>query len=172
MQTTQQRVSDDIGSRMSAEQLAGELKKLSDAILFKNHKATDEVKDAVRVIANELERTAETIRKSGPALATLRDEATVQGHLALLEAKDKLTLLDQLVRTALDGAATSPTFIGETARLKLALARMDAADLFEEKRRLLKEESRRLETLTETTLREIDQHLAGISVAMNQHKPK
>lgn len=165
METTRQRTNEDHTNRLSPEQLAAELKKLSEAILFKNHRATDEVKDAVRVIVAELQRTADTLQKSGPALATLRDEATVQGHLALLEAKDKLTLLDDLVRTALDGAARSPTFIGETARLKLALARMDTADLFEEKRRLLKEERRRLEALTEAAMREIDERLAEISVA-------
>ena len=167
MRTTGQGVNDDGAEAASPEQLAGELKKLADAIVFKNHRATDEVKDAVRLIAGELQRTADTLQRSGPALATLRDEATVQGHLALLEARDRLTLLDDLVRTALDGAAKSPTFIGETARLKLSLARMDAADLFEEKRRMLQEERRRVEALTEVTLREIDDRLAALA-----HKPK
>jgi hypothetical protein len=144
--------------------------KLSDAVVWKNHRATQEVRDAVKIIAAELARTADTIRSCAPALATLRDQATVQGHLALLEAKDKLTLLDDLVRSALNGANESPTFIGETARLKLALARLNAADLFEEKRRLLTEESRRVEAMTDSTLNDIDARLAELVAPVNQRK--
>lgn len=169
MQTTREPKQTD-SARSSAEKLAEELKKLSAAVLWKNHRATDEVKDAVRLVASELARTAETIRSCAPALATLRDETAVQGHLALLEAKDKLTLLDDLVRSALDGASESPTFIGETARLKLALARMDATDLFEEKRRLLTNESRRIEAMTDATMKDIESRLDELAAAVDRKK--
>lgn len=149
----------------SPARLADELQKLSEAILWKNHRATQEVKDAVKIVAAELVRTAENLKDSAPALAAVRDEATVQGHLALLEAKDKLALLDDLVRNALQGAHMSPTFIGETARLKLALARMEAADLFEEKRRLLLEERRRVEAMNARALRELEARLSEIASA-------
>src|SRR5687768_12910767 len=124
MQTQQQPTEDRRGR--SAETLAGELKKLSQQILWRNHRAATELKDAVRVVARELEQTADALTASAPGVAM----ATVRGHLALLEAKDKLTLLEGLVRNALCGAAHSPTFIGETARLELALAKMAASDLF------------------------------------------
>lgn len=150
----------------SADQLATELKKLSDEIKWRNHRAAIEVKEAVQVVAGELDRTADALRACGPALAALRDEATVKGHLALLEAKDKMTLLEDLVRRALRGAAESPTFIGETARLKLALAKLEATDLFEDKRRLLNDERRRVEAMTQATLRELDVRLAEIAAAV------
>jgi hypothetical protein len=151
-----------------ADQLAAELKKLSDAIVQRNFRAADEVRDAVGVVAFELQRTADRLKASGPALAALRDEATLQSHLALLEAKDKLMLLDDLVRRALDGAAKSPTFIGETARLKLALARMEATDLFEQKRRLLSEERRRIEAMTDAALNDIDAHLTALTTTKDR----
>jgi hypothetical protein len=153
-----------------ANKLADDLKNLSDAILWKNHKATEELKDAVKIIAAELLRTADTIKASGPALATLKDEATVHGHLALLEARDKLALLEDLAKRALAGASHSPSFIGETARLKLALSRMEAADLFEEKRRALIEERRRLEVTTDATLRELDKRLGELRDAVMHKK--
>ena len=89
---------DDGDARPNAERLADELKKLSEAVLWKNHSATYELKDAVKLIAAELSRTADTLRKAAPALEALRDEAAVQAHLALLGAKDRLTLLDDLNR--------------------------------------------------------------------------
>lgn len=159
METTERAM----GDGGSAEQLAGELKKLSDEIQWRNHRAAAEVKDAVRLVAGELERTAETLRAGGQGLAALHEEAKVQGHLALLEAKDKVGLLADLVRRALRGAEHSPTFIGETARLKLALARMDASDLFEAKRRLLKDERRRVEEMNDATLRDLAARLAEIA---------
>lgn len=146
-----------------AERIALDLKKLSDAVLWKNSSATDEVKTAVKIVAGELARTADALQRSAPELGALRDEAMVQGHLAVLEARDRLTLLDELVRDALRGANQSPTFIGETARLKLALARMDAADVFEEKRRLLLEERRRLHMMNLTALRELQDRLAELT---------
>ena len=152
--------------QLRAEKLAKDLKKLSEAIVWKNHRATDEIKDAVKIVAAELVRAAETIKASGPALVALRDEASLQGHLGLLEARDKLALLEDLTRTALAGAAQSPTFIGETARLKLSLARMDAGDLFEEKRRALVEERRRLEVTTDSTLRDIDTRIGELAAAI------
>lgn len=150
------------GERPSAEHIADELKKLSDAVLWKNHRATDEVKDAVKIVAAELARTAEALKRSAPGLAALRDDAAVQGHLAILEARDKLKLLDDLVRNALHGAHQSPTFIGETARLKLALARMDAADIFEEKRRLMLDERRRIQQMNITALKELEDRLTDL----------
>jgi hypothetical protein len=149
----------------SASTLADEIKKLSEAVRWKNHRAPHELRDAVDVVAAELAQTAETIKVSAAALATLRDEAAVQGHLALLEAKDKLHLLDDLVRSALSGAGESPTFIGDTARLKLSLARMDAADLFEEKRRLLTQERRRVEAMSDATMKEMRARLDEIAAA-------
>jgi hypothetical protein len=149
--------------RRSAQQLGAELKKLSDEIRWRNHRAVAEVRDAVHVVAGELEQTAATLNASAPVLATLLDEATVQGHLALLEAQDRLTLLDELVRTALRGASSSPSFIGETARLKLALAKLEATDLFEEKRRLLKEERKKLEATTAQALKELDVRVEEIT---------
>jgi hypothetical protein len=151
------------GERPTAQHIADELKKLSDEVLWKNHRASDEVKDAVKLVAAELARTAEALKRSAPGLAALRDEAAVQGHLAVLEARDKLMLLDDVVRNALQGATSSPTFIGETARMKLALARMDAADLFEEKRRLMLEERRRIQQLNVTALRDLEDRLADLT---------
>ncbi len=164
------------GERPSARHIADGLKKLSDEVLWKNHRATEEVKDAVKIVAAELARTADALMRSVPGLATLKDEAEVQGHLAVLEARDKLTLLDELVRTALHGANASPTFIGETARLKLALARMDAADLFEEKRRLMLEERRRIQQMNVAALKGLEERLAElvkprVPLAHSKHTP-
>ena len=58
----------------SPERLADELKKLSEAVLWKNHRATDELKDAVKLVAAELSRTADTLRQSAPALEALRED--------------------------------------------------------------------------------------------------
>lgn len=148
--------------RASTERLAAELKKLSEALRWKNARASDEVKDAVHAIAQELERTAARLEESAPSLAALRDEATLQGHFAVLEAKDKLAVLEDAVRSALKGAGTSATFLGEAARMKLALARMDAADLFADKRRLLHEEHRRLARATDTTLHDLEKRLLDL----------
>lgn len=150
-------------SETDAERIALDLKKLSEAVLWKNSRATDEVKTAVKIVAGELARTADALQRSAAGLGALRDEATVQGHLAVLEARDRLKLLDELVRNALHGANESPTFIGETARLKLALARMDAADVFEEKRRLLLEERRRLQLMNLSALRDLQDRLAELT---------
>ena len=146
----------------SAEKLAAELQRLRDEVLWQNHRAGSEVKDAVQVLATELERTADTLKACAPALDALRESAAVKAHLALLEATDKLALLEDLVRSALSGAARSPTFIGETARLKLALGRLEATDLFEDKRRALMEQRRRLAQSTDATLEELDERLADI----------
>ena len=140
--------------------IADELKRLGSEVLARNHKAASEVRDAVRLVAEELDRTAEKLKKT--SLAALRDEGAVQAHLALLEAKDRMLILDGLVKSALAGAAASPTFIGETARMKLALAKMDTVDLFEEKRRLLHEERRRFQTNTDAMLADLGDRLAKI----------
>ena len=163
MEMTEPREPKPSEASASADKVATDMKRLSDAVLWKNHRAPEELRVAVNMVANELFRTADAIQACGPALATLRDEATVQGHLALLEAKDKLALLDDLVRTALNGAQRSPSFIGETARLKLALARMDANDFFEQKRRLLTKERRRIESMTDAALKELDERLGELA---------
>ena len=145
-------------AQVSAEKLADALHKLSKQLLWRNYRASSEVKDAVGVVAAELERTAETLKACAP---TLPEQANVQSYLALLEAKDKLTLLDDMVRAALRGAEGSASFIGAAARLKLALAKLEATDLFEEKRRRLQHESRRAQAMTEATLKELEERLAA-----------
>jgi len=144
-------------------ELAADLKKLGQLIALKNNRATHEVKDAIRALVGEVEKTADQLRQGAAALTTLRDEASVRGHLALLEAKDKLALLDDVVKTALAGVTHSSTFLGETARLKLALGRMEVADVFEEKRRLLHEERRRFELQTQKALFDINAHITDLS---------
>ena len=146
----------------SADKIADELKRIGSELLVRNHRAGAEVRDAVRLVAEELDRTADKLRGSSSSLATLRDEGAVHAHLALLEAKDRLAILEELVKRALAGAASSPTFIGETARMKLALGKMEAADLFEEKRRLLREERRRLQLTTDAALLDLARRLADI----------
>ena len=156
-----QRERDD-EERPDAQRVAARLTALRDELLLRSRAASPDVRDAIRTIADEIERAAESIRKAGPALATLRDEVAVQSHLAVLEAKDKVALIDDVARRALRGAPPSPTLIGETARLKLALARMDAVDLFEEKRRRLQDEQRRLEQTTDAALRDLEGRVSAL----------
>ena len=146
----------------STDKIVEELHKLSEELLARNHRAATEVREAVNMVASELVKTADKLKTSVPSPAALRDEVAVQAHLALLEAKDRLGLLEELVKRALAGAESSPTFIGETARMKLALARMEAADVFEEKRRLLREERRRFQTAADAALADLDARIIDL----------
>ena len=146
-------------AQASAEKLADAIEKLSHQVLWRNQRASSEVKDAVDIVVTELERMAKTLRSCAPSLQA---EPSGNGHLALLAAKDKMTLLDDMVRAALRGAAGSSSFIGEAARLKLALAKLGTADLFEEERKRFQQEARRVQAMTEAILKTLDEQLAEI----------
>ena len=146
----------------ATERIAGELMRIGTVLLVRNHSATEEVREAVKSVARELEATATLLRDAARLATSARDDGIVQSHLALLQAKDRIQVLEELVKRGLVGAATSATFIGETARVKLALARMDAVDLFEEKRLMLLEERRRFHIATEAALADVEARLSGM----------
>jgi hypothetical protein len=139
--------------------LADRVTQLAEDVLMKNHRASHDVREAVAILARELTATAEKLKGSVVVAIGARDEAALQAHLALLDAHDRLELMSEVVRIALAGAERSSTFLGETARVKLALARMDASDLLEEKRRLLREEQRRFEQRTEAAYRKVEERI-------------
>lgn len=145
----------------SADALA--LRQLSEGIKWRNARAIAEVRDAVRLVTDELEATA----------TALADGAAdgVAEHVAVLEANDKLRLLDALVRRALDDASASATFIGDAARVQLSLARLAAADVFANKRRQLTEERRRVDAITSAAAEELASRIQQL-VDLNPQKPR
>jgi sulfur transfer complex TusBCD TusB component (DsrH family) len=147
------------------EGLASQLGRLRELLLVKNHKAPREIQEAVTLLAGELDVMATKLRRAAPVVGALPGEAAVQAHLALLEAKDKLTLLQDIVTRALQGAARSATFIGDVARVKVALGRMDATDLFEETRREWRAERERIENITQTAVRDLAERLSALTTA-------
>lgn len=114
------------------------LARLRDELIVRNHLAGMDIKEAVDSVALELDRWVARLDHSfSDATAAVVDEAQLQGHLALLEIRERLTAVEDVLRQGLHGAAKSQTFMQETARLHLTLARMEAEqDLSEQVKRL------------------------------------
>lgn len=146
--------------RERARRLADKLAQLSADVRARNADASDEVKAAAGVLADEIARIATAVRTLPSSL--LRGELAVQRHLALLEAKDRFAVIERIARTALAGAARSSTFFAETARMKLALAKLDASDVIEETRRRMKKKGHELEARGEAALSDLDDRVTDL----------
>ena len=133
------------------------LSRIRDELVVRNHLAGMDVKEAVDGVAKEIDKlSAKVSRDFSEATASVAGEARVQGHLALMEMKDRMGVLEDVVRKGLQGAAKSPAFLSDTARLHLAFARMDAEQAVEEKVKELRRDSHKLNTESAALLKDLE----------------
>lgn len=141
-----------------------QLARIRDELVVRNHLAGMEVKEAVEGVAKEVDKLSSRLgNELSDAVSSAAGEARVQGHLALLEVKDRMGVLEGVIRTALHGAAKSPTFLGETARLHLALARMDAEQALEEKMKELRRDANKLNVESAAVLKDLELKLERLA---------
>lgn len=144
--------------------LKGYFTRLRDELVVRNHLAGMEVKDAVAGLAQELDKLSAKITKDlAESVASASDEARVQGHLGVLELKERIELLEGAVKKGLQGASKQPTFLAETARLHLALARMDAQQAIEERTKELRRDSQKLKGESAVMLKDLELKLEQIA---------
>ena len=147
------------------EAIAARLLQLRDELVVKNHLASMEVKDAVRELGHELEKIAAVFTRG---VTTLSDDAKRRMHFGLLDANARFLEMETAVKAALAGAAHSAAVVVETARVKSALARMDAQDAVEARRKELKDELRHLEARGDEALRNLDARLTALGIASSK----
>jgi len=95
------------------------------------------------LLRREIDRLDEVIRDgSAKALSTLSDEHKLQAHLGLLEAKDRLSIIEPFTRSLASRIADRAHVAAETAALQIALANMDLHDFVEERTKRAKAELR------------------------------
>ncbi len=94
----------------------------------------------------------------------LSDEAELQAHLGLMEARDKLDASKDVVDNYLESAAEKSTTLMEELQLKSKLAQMEAEDFWEERGPKLQEEfkqsSETMLKMAESTADEIQKQLS------------
>lgn len=149
----------------SRQAIAERLLRLRDEVIVRNHLAGMEVKSAVHELGRELDKLAasfsrgvETVTKSAPHDARLRM------YIALADSNARFLEMESAIKAALAGAARSATVVAETARLKAALARMDAESSLETRRQELTREMHLLEQLSGALLKELGHRLSKLSV--------
>lgn len=98
---------------------------------------TDELRASMKnVMAKMRGKLSESIGHGGK----LSEEAELQAHLGLMEARDKLAISKDVVDNYLESATEkSQTLMGEV-ELKAKLAKMEAEDFWEERGPQMKEE--------------------------------
>jgi hypothetical protein len=120
-----------------------------------------------RALVRELDRVAAGVKDAGTqALRGAVDETAVQLHLGVLEAKERLALIDPFLRKVLHRAERAKSDIKDfaaPAKLHLALARMEIADAIDARRRRAHEELATLDRATEHALDELVAHIDKIT---------
>jgi len=104
----------------------------------------------------------------------LSDEAELQAHLGLMEARDKLDASKEVIDNYLESATEqSKTLMGEI-ELKSKLAKMEAEDFWEERGPAIKEEfkqsSESMLKVAETTADEIQRQLSKWNSLLSSRK--
>jgi len=121
---------------------------------------TDEIRSAMKSVMSKINgKLSESIGHGGK----LSDEAELQAHLGLMEARDKLDSSKELIDNYLESATEKSKTLMEQAEVKSKLAQMEAEDFWEERGPKLKEEfkqsSETMLDLATTTAAEIQQQV-------------
>jgi len=130
---------------------------------------TDEVRSAMKKVMKTVNgKLSESIGHGGK----LSEEAELQAHLGLMEARDKLDTSKDVFDNYLESATEkSKTLMGEV-ELKAKLAAMEAEDFWEERGPGIKEEFKKSsETMTElaqTTASEIQKQVSRWNELLNK----
>jgi predicted nucleic acid-binding Zn-ribbon protein len=139
------------------EKMKDRLARLRDQLVVRNHLAGLEIKDAVSSLSKELEKVSTKINADlVEAVGAATDEARVQGHLGLLELKQRVELLESALKKGLRGAIKEPTFLAETAQLQLALARMDAEQAIHDRAKELRQRGHALKHESAEMLKDLE----------------
>jgi hypothetical protein len=158
---------DTAGARERA--IEQRLRQLRDELVVRNHLAGMDVKDAVHELTKELDHLASVFsRRVEVAVARLPEEAAIKTYLALFDANTRMLEIEKAVKAALAGAAHSATVLTETARMKAALARLDAKDAVEARRAQLRTKLHEMEARGSQALTDIEARLAKLAVDTNR----
>jgi len=151
---------------MREEAIVARLMTLRDELIVRNHLATMEVKEAVHALSAEVERTAHAISaRVGSVAAELSHEGKLRFYVALFDNDARLLEMEAAIKSALAGAMRSARFVAETARMKTALARMDAADAMEERRKALGAQLHLLEERSVRVIDDIEKRLESLGIS-------
>jgi hypothetical protein len=117
-----------------------------------------------RALVLELEHIERKLRDTVRALVLgAVDEARLQAHLGVLEAHDRVTALEPIVRvlrTSLTGAGV--------VHVRLALAAMELNDVVDERRRRAREEIAHIERATEHALERLSERIDALTLALRR----
>lgn len=143
----------------------------SDARLLK---ALADLKDALRAsesnigversLVRELDRIENQLRQATRTeLQGTVDELRLQAHLGVLEAQERFALIEPFLRRVFSSIGLLKDKIADsaapTAKLQIALGRMDLADFVEERRTRARADLTRAERATERTLEQIGERV-------------
>ncbi len=132
---------------------------------------TDELRAAMKSAMKKMHaKLSDSIGHGGK----LSDEAELQAHLGLMEARDKMDASKEVVDNYLESAAEqSKTLMGQ-AELKAKLAQMEAEDFWQERGPKLQEEFKQsgetMLKLAETTADEIQKQLGKWNELLGKRK--
>ena len=132
---------------------------------------TDELRASMK---NAMKKMHSKLTESVGHGGKLSDEAELQAHLGLMEARDKLDTSKEVVDNYLESATEkSKTLMGQI-ELKSKLAKMDAEDFWEERGPAIKEEfkqsSESMLKVAESTADEIQKQLSKWNSLLSGNK--
>lgn len=147
------------------EALAQRFLRLRDELIVRNHLAGMEAKSAVHELAREMEKLASSFSRSfDMAVEEVPNDLRLRWYMALLDSNTRFLEMEAAVKSALAGAAHSATVVAEVARVKAALARMDAHSAMETRRAALKKELHDVEARSAKVLKDIEARLTRLGI--------
>lgn len=132
---------------------------------------TDEIRASMK---NAMKKMHAKLTESVGHGGKLSDEAELQAHLGLMEARDKLDASKDVVDNYLESATEKSVTLMEQIQLKSKLAQMEAEDFWEERGPKLQEEfkqsSETMLKVAESTADEIQKQLSKWNSLLKHQK--